>query len=217
MNQIVQWTRDRFNEILGKTELVRLRLIDSQKRLPEDHPSHPNNISAETASSAGLGNSAEQVIVSSGITAEKLMYDRALEMSRSAAINELTGEDLLGCEISYITAIRMLEAVLDDDDDLSVREGSDEKQQKASEAPINGLWEEDRKTVTGCKFANAWTLQLILTLSVVTSIRGRLAALRKKLQVISRRSPAPSIPSPPQASPPAPHRSVKVASASPKS
>jgi len=37
------------------------------------------------------------------------MYDRALEMSRSAAINEIANEDLAGCEISYITAIRMLE------------------------------------------------------------------------------------------------------------
>lgn len=219
MNQIVQWARDRFNEILGKTELVRLRLIDSQKRLPEDHPSHPNNVSTETASSAGLGNSAEQVIVSSGITAEKLMYDRALEMSRSAAINELTGEDLPGCEISYVTAIRMLEAVLENDDEpLASKDGAGdvEEKEKESDSPINGLEEEDRKTVNSREYPDVFETKQVLTAAVVTSIRGRLAALRKKLQVISKRSPAPSIPSPTQASPPLAHRITKVAAVSPR-
>ena len=45
------------------------------------------------------------------------MYDRALEMSRAAAIDEIANDDLAGCEISYVTAIRMLEAVLDQEDD----------------------------------------------------------------------------------------------------
>ena len=148
MNNVVQWGRTRFNEVLEKTDLVRLKLIDSQKRLPEDHPSHPSNVSVATASSAGLGTSNEQFIVSSGITAEKLMYDRALEMSRSAAINELTNEDLPGCEISYITAIRMLEAVLEsDDEDLKGRDGPAGEDDKDDTAPINGLEAEDRKTV----------------------------------------------------------------------
>lgn len=146
MNNVVQWVRNRFNEVLEKADLVRLKLLDSQRRLPEDHPSHPNNISATTGSSAGLGTSADQVVVSSGITAEKLMYDRALEMSRSAAINELTGEDLTGCEISYVTAIRMLEAVLESDD-----ESHGDHENKNDEAPINGLEAEDRKTVRNRK------------------------------------------------------------------
>ncbi|ETN38611.1 uncharacterized protein HMPREF1541_06648 [Cyphellophora europaea CBS 101466] len=204
MNNVVQWARNRFNEILEKTELVRMRLIDSQKRLPEDHPSHPNNISAETASSGGIGGSAEQLIVGSGITAEKLMYDRALEMSRSAAINELTGEDLPGCEISYITAIRMLEAVLENDEEpLSNQAGANEDEDKDNDIPINGLEAEDRKTVKG----------------LVTSITGRLTALRKKLQVISKRSSVPSIPSPSRASPPVAHRAnnASLPPASPKS
>ena len=153
MNNVVQWVRNRFNEVLEKADLVRLKLIDSQRRLPEDHPSHPNNISATTASSAGLGSSADQVIVSSGITAEKLMYDRALEMSRAAAINELTNEDLAGCEISYVTAIRMLEAVLENDDDNLSRQGSGTSDQDEKEdlAPINGLEAEDRRTVKNRK------------------------------------------------------------------
>jgi serine/threonine-protein kinase ULK/ATG1 len=69
-------------------------------------------------SSAGSG--MDQVYLTPGITAEKLMYDRALEMSRTAAIDEVTNENLPGCEISYITAIRMLEAVLDSGDDAGL-------------------------------------------------------------------------------------------------
>ena len=153
MNNVVQWIRNRFNEVLEKADLVRLKLIDSQRRLPEDHPSHPNNISSTTASSAGLGTSADHVVVSSGITAEKLMYDRALEMSRAAAINELTNEDLAGCEISYVTAIRMLEAVLESDDENLSRQGSGTSDQDEKEdlAPINGLEAEDRRTVKNCE------------------------------------------------------------------
>ncbi|KIX00335.1 uncharacterized protein Z518_10474 [Rhinocladiella mackenziei CBS 650.93] len=188
MNNVVQWIRSRFNEVLEKADLVRLKLIDSQRRLPEDHPSHPNNISTTTASSAGLGTSADQVVVSSGITAEKLMYDRALEMSRAAAINELTNEDLTGCEISYVTAIRMLEAVLENDDDSLSKRGSNtsDLDEKEDLAPINGLEAEDRRTVK----------------NLVTSIRGRLTVIRRKLQVIQKRASAPAMASPSKASPP---------------
>ncbi|KAK2629869.1 hypothetical protein QTJ16_000689 [Diplocarpon rosae] len=115
INSAVQWVRSRFNEVLEKAEVVRLKLIDAQKKLPDDHPGHPSN----HVSSSRLGgtSSTDGVHLSSGITAEKLMYDRALEMSRTAAINEIANEDLPGCEISYVTAIRMLEAVLENDDE----------------------------------------------------------------------------------------------------
>ncbi|RCH78557.1 Serine/threonine-protein kinase, partial [Rhizopus stolonifer] len=43
---------------------------------------------------------------------EKLLYDRALEMSRQAAVNELVGENITHCEQDYQTAIWMLEAIL---------------------------------------------------------------------------------------------------------
>ena len=158
MNNVVQWTRSRFNEVLEKTDLVRYKLVESQKRLPEDHPSHPNNVSALSA--ALTTSSTEQIIVSSGITAEKLMYDRAVEMSRSAAINELTGEDLQGCELSYITAIRMLEAVLE----------GDEAEKEDEDAPITGLESVKSQAVR----------------SLVTGIRGRLSALRKKLAFVEQ-------------------------------
>jgi serine/threonine-protein kinase ULK2 len=153
VNNVVQWIRTRFNEVLEKAEVVRLTLIDSQKKLPPDHPSHPDNHSTEAVSTASMGASVDNVVVSSGVTAEKIMYDRAVEMSRSSAINELTGEDLPACEINYTTAIRLLEAVLeDDDDDIFSRKTSSasEKARKGSNddsSPINGLEAEDRKAV----------------------------------------------------------------------
>lgn len=147
INNVVQWVRARFNEVLEKAEFVRLKLIEGQKRLPSEHPSHPDN--QPIASSAGSSTSID-VVLSPGVTAEKLMYDRALEMSRAAAINELTGEDLAGCEIAYVTAIRMLEAVLEDD-------GSRTDRQEATSAGekivLDDMQAEDRQVVLRCKFS----------------------------------------------------------------
>lgn len=152
VNNVVQWIRSRFNEVLEKAEVVRLTLIDSQKKLPSNHPSHPDNHSTEAVSNANMGTSADHVVVSSGVTAEKIMYDRAVEMSRTSAIHELTGEDLPACEINYTTAIRLLEAVLEDDEDALSRKSSStsENERKSSiddDTPINGLEAEDRKAV----------------------------------------------------------------------
>jgi serine/threonine-protein kinase ULK/ATG1 len=129
---------------------VRLKLIDAQKKLPEDHPGHPSNHTS--ASRVAGASSTDGVVLSSGITAEKLMYDRALEMSRSAAINEIANEDLPGCEISYITAIRMLEAVLENDDETPTRRNRssslrDEKEQRPEEGMVNGINLDDRQAV----------------------------------------------------------------------
>ncbi|GAA5961702.1 hypothetical protein JCM21900_000638 [Sporobolomyces salmonicolor] len=46
--------------------------------------------------------------------AEKLVYDRALELSRAAAVNELRGENPADCETAYESALWMLYALLDD-------------------------------------------------------------------------------------------------------
>jgi serine/threonine-protein kinase ULK/ATG1 len=143
INKVVQWVRSRFNEVLEKAEFVRLKLLEAQRRLPTDHPSHPNNLSLE---SAGSGTSVD-VMVSPGVTAEKLMYDRALEMSRAAAINELTSEDLPGCEIAYVTAIRMLEAVLETDEVQPSGKGTDK-------VTLDGVQGEEREVLLKCKFAD---------------------------------------------------------------
>lgn len=148
INGAVQWVRTRFNEVLEKAELVRLKLIEAQKRLPEDHPGHPSN-HATASKLVGGSSTTDGVVLSSGITAEKLMYDRALEMSRTAAINELANEDLPGCEISYTTAIRMLEAVLENDEDLISRKRSSSlrEEKEKSDGEINGINFGDRKDV----------------------------------------------------------------------
>ncbi|KAL8729480.1 MAG: hypothetical protein Q9166_004728 [cf. Caloplaca sp. 2 TL-2023] len=182
VNNVVQWVRSRFNEVLGKAEFVRLKLIEAQQQLPLDHPSHPSNHPAVSRSVPAMGTSADNVVVSVGVTAEKLMYDRALEMSRSAAVNELVGEDLSGCEIAYVTAIRMLEAVLEDDEESAqkkpMQEPKESSSSDANESPGDLVEAEDRKVV----------------LKMVTSIRARLAALKKKMQVISKRSNQPGPP-----------------------
>lgn len=170
INNVVQWVRSRFNEVLEKAEFVRLRLIESQKRLPLDHPGHPSNHSiGSTATSTGSAD----VVVSPGVTAEKLMYDRALEMSRAAAINELTSEDLAGCEIAYVTAIRMLEAVLEDD---GLRSSTASASQGSEKQVLDVLQGEDRQVVV----------------KMVSSMRTRLGALRKKLAILSKRASAPT-------------------------
>lgn len=146
INHVVQWVRNRFNEVIEKAEFVRLKLIESQRRLPLDHPSHPDNHSLD---SAGGSMSSADVVVSPGVTAERLMYDRALEMSRAAAISELTGEDLANCEIMYVTAIRMLEAVLEDDGVRSPS-GSNERHsgsQTSDKVVLSDLQVEDRQVV----------------------------------------------------------------------
>jgi serine/threonine-protein kinase ULK/ATG1 len=115
------------------------------------------------------------------------MYDRALEMSRSAAINEIANEDLPGCEISYITAIRMLEAVLENDDDLTPqrRRSSSLREEKVNkeegDGTVNGIYLEDRQAV----------------MKVVAMIKTRLSTLRKKMALIAKhQSLPPSSPRP---------------------
>ena len=158
VNNVVQWVRERFNVTLEKAELVRLKLLDAQKDLPIAHPSHPNNHPSPQSSIS----SADQIVVTSGLTAEKLMYDRALEMSRSAAVNELVGEDLPGCKLAYETAIRMLEAVLEDDDVASSSKasmGEKENRKGVPTDPVNGVEAEDRAVVVNSMANFSYWLQ----------------------------------------------------------
>ncbi|RPA90805.1 kinase-like protein [Choiromyces venosus 120613-1] len=157
MNNCVQWVRDRFNEVLEKADFVKRKLIEAQKLLPSSHPSHPNNLNDD--SDGSLDASGDRVVVTPGVTAEKLMYDRALEMSRAAAVNELVGDDLNGCEVAYVTSIRMLEAVLEND---SVDQNDGE----------GGMEEDDRMVVE----------------NYVSNIRKRLVSLKKKMSDVSKRS-----------------------------
>ncbi|KAH8909771.1 Serine/threonine-protein kinase ATG1 [Coniochaeta sp. PMI_546] len=175
INAVVQWIRARFNEVLEKALIVRLKLIDAQKQLPEDHPSHPSN--RPTDAFATSSSSTDGVFLTAGISAEKLMYERAVEMSRAAAINEISNDDLPGCERSYVTAIRMLEAVLDSDDDIPKRRsvsGSamDEKIMAMKEDMANDLNADDKEAVQ----------------KVMQMVTGRLSTVRKKMRMIEAAS-----------------------------
>lgn len=169
VNNVVQWVRSRFNEVLGKAEFVRLKLIEAQQQLPQEHPSHPSNHPAVCRSVPAMGTSADNVVVSVGVTAEKLMYDRALEMSRSAAVNELVGEDLPGCEIAYITAIRMLEAVLEDDEESgqkkSTSESNESRSTDANTSPGDPVEADDRKVVLKSKLGARMPLPSTIVLT----------------------------------------------------
>ncbi|KAK5148841.1 hypothetical protein LTR04_000440, partial [Oleoguttula sp. CCFEE 6159] len=166
MNNVVQWARNRFNECLEKSEFVGRKLVDAQKQLPLDNPGHPSNHPSASTSSTSVGTSAENINLTSGVTAEKLMYDRAVEMSRAAAVNELVGEDLAGCELNYNTAAKLLEAVLESDDEpLSRRSNGTKKDRKPDDEVINGMETEDRQSVV----------------KLIEGTKIRLAALKKKI------------------------------------
>jgi serine/threonine-protein kinase ULK/ATG1 len=183
INGVVQWARNRFNECLEKSDFVGRKLLDAQKKLPTDHPGHPSNHPMSSVySTSSVGTSTEQFRLTSGITAEKLMYDRALEMSRTAAVNELMNEDFEGGVLSYRTAISMLEAILDNDDDLtSRRRGITER---AEDEIINGLESEDRATVKKrMLLTSSRTFAQCLHFPVLDGLRIRLRTLKKKIEV----------------------------------
>ncbi|KAI9652085.1 MAG: Serine/threonine-protein kinase [Alyxoria varia] len=117
INNVVQWARNRFNECLEKTEYVSRRLQDAQKEPPTQHSGNPRSRpSSQTRGKQATSHatsSNDHISLTTGVTAEKLMYDRALEMNQGAAVNELVGQDLPGSEVSYLTAVRLLEAVLE--------------------------------------------------------------------------------------------------------
>lgn len=151
INSAVQWVRTRFNEVLEKAEIVRLKLTDAQRGLPEDHPNHPSNRPEAASANFSTG---DRTTFMPGIVAEKLMYERAVDMSRRAAIDEIANGDLAGCEISYVTAICMLEAVLDKDDDLPKRRISGvpkEEPNSSREEATSELDSIDQQAVIRCK------------------------------------------------------------------
>ena len=182
MNNVVQWARSRFNECLEKSEVVGRRLHVAQKQLPPDHPGHPNNQASNCSVAGAIATSVEHYQITSGTTAERLMFERAVEMSRQAAVNELVGEDFKDCEINYITAILLLEGVLESDDEPLMRKPSAKKDKPADEL-INGMETEDRQTVIKRElsrqpesFPNANTVSI-----VIEGAKSRLGALRKKV------------------------------------
>ena len=187
INSVVQWARNRFNDCLEKSEFVGRKLVDAQKRLPFDHPGHPSNhVSISERTGAGLGTtSSENITLTSGVTAEKLMYDRALEMSRTAAVNELTNTDLAGGEVSYRTAIYMLQAILEGDEEVSRKSGL-KRDSNTDDELINGLESEDRATVQKRELHQPFhACKIIINriFLVLEHVKSRLRQLKKKLEI----------------------------------
>ncbi|KAF2759250.1 kinase-like protein [Pseudovirgaria hyperparasitica] len=165
LTHVVQWLRSRFNECIDKAEFSARKLVEAQKALPSDHHLHPSNRPAASGSSTSIG-STENIFLPTGVTAEKLMYDRAIEMSKAAAVNELVGEDLPGCELNYGTAIQMLQAILDTEDESADK--SDENKSHKSDADTSSSLElEDKEAIK----------------KLIDSMKSRLKTLRKKIEI----------------------------------
>jgi serine/threonine-protein kinase ULK/ATG1 len=215
---VVKWSRNRFNECLEKSEVVGRRLQHAQRQLPEGHPGHPDNHGS--GSSAEVATSAEHIHLTSGVTAERLMFDRAVEMSRAAAVSELVGEELNDCEIGYKTAIMLLEAVLENDDEPLMRKPSHKKDKPVDER-INGMETEDRQRVIKCKCKRLRSAWLGADLDeVIEGARGRLHALQKKMyavQYAAKRAPTSGSSTPKPASATSPSAMTpSIASTSPR-
>lgn len=207
VNSVVQWVRNRFNETLAKAEFVSLKLVEAQKLLPSDHPCHPSHRSTSASASIAAAqaqslpkdqaNGPVDVYISPGVTAERIMYQRAVEMSRTAAVNELMGENLNDCEIGYVTAIRMLEVVLETSGiEASSESGKQEKAAAKKEIDDDdGLDPEDRESVLKSK-PNSLTAQdnhMLTTRIVLQGTKNRLHTLRKKMQMLARRNSAQAV------------------------
>ncbi|KAI7879377.1 kinase-like protein [Lichtheimia hyalospora FSU 10163] len=111
--------RHYWNQLLDDTtRIASVRLNDAVQWMRERF-----NECLDKASFAGSKCNSDSQITA-GACVEKLLYDRALEMSRAAAVYELVGENIPGCEHDYQTAIWMLEAILEvtADDDTQVEE-----------------------------------------------------------------------------------------------
>ncbi|ORY87616.1 kinase-like domain-containing protein [Protomyces lactucae-debilis] len=88
LTAVVSWTRERYNEVLEKAEYLERKKRTTLQLARPDHPFED-------------------------ISAERLLYDRALELSRGAAVCEMAGEDLGQCEGDYEMSVLMLEAILE--------------------------------------------------------------------------------------------------------
>ena len=88
LNKLVQWTREKYNEALDKGETLQQRKNRTMVAI-------------------------SQPLALDDVTVERLLFDRALDLVRAAAVNEMTGDDLMQCEDDYEVAILMLEAILD--------------------------------------------------------------------------------------------------------
>ena len=133
LNLLVQWIRERFNECLTKAEYIKIKLVEND-----------------------LNDHTEDIFL------EKLLYDRALDISKNAAKMELIGTNLNSCELSYATALWILEIIIDNEN-----EQDEPEQGQLRIGTESSLAEDDKKVIK----------------KYIESISGRLKALRTKLNI----------------------------------
>ncbi|KAG0675918.1 Serine/threonine-protein kinase [Pichia californica] len=94
MGELIQWIRNRFNESLDRGEYLKLRLNKFEEEFEDCNDEY------------NLEN----------FICEKILFDRAIEISKDTAIKELNFSnnitELKKCEISYSISIWMLESLL---------------------------------------------------------------------------------------------------------
>jgi serine/threonine-protein kinase ULK/ATG1 len=104
MGELIQWVRNRFNESLQKAEYFKLRLSRLEEIKEEE---------AKKGTYVDVG--VEEEIVP--FTYEKIVFDRAIAMSKDAAYKELQNskgdiKGLKSCEVAYSMSVWMLESIL---------------------------------------------------------------------------------------------------------
>jgi serine/threonine-protein kinase ULK2 len=98
-------------------------------------------------------------------------------------VNELVGEELNDCELGYVTAIMLFEAVLEIDDEPLIRRPSSKKDKPGDEL-INGLETADRQHVIKrkCLSIDGTVRNTDRMLIVIDGTRLRLRNLRNTIQ-----------------------------------
>ncbi|KAI8444650.1 hypothetical protein BY996DRAFT_8078340 [Phakopsora pachyrhizi] len=120
----IEWMRNKFNEVFDKVEFVKTKSnnhYESNNNKKSNLPRGKLKISTrrnskeyEEEEEIDDKNEKEEDRYRVGmIYAEKLIYDRALEKSRSAAVNELMGDNLKESEIEYESSLNMMYSLLE--------------------------------------------------------------------------------------------------------
>ncbi|CCH60727.1 hypothetical protein TBLA_0D02230 [Henningerozyma blattae CBS 6284] len=151
INLVVQCVRDKFNECLEKADFLR----NEWNTLMSSSKSHKLKSNTNT--------NAQSTIDPEPVCVENLIYDRALEISKSAAKLEIQAIYLTNCELGYCTSIWLLQSLLDSTTDISSNDSTSYNNNSHPEGYL--LDEQDKKIIE----------------KYIASITTRLRALRIKL------------------------------------
>ncbi|EDO17806.1 hypothetical protein Kpol_541p49 [Vanderwaltozyma polyspora DSM 70294] len=115
LNLLVQWIRDKFNECLERADFLRIQILELEECENKSNELNSDHTDVETSGvNETVHNNDNDANEEDQIYVEKLLYDRALEISRTAAKLEIQGDHLNNCELAYATSLWMLEILLDD-------------------------------------------------------------------------------------------------------